>query len=310
MHVAIVGMGALGRVYGVRLAANGAADVTFVVRSARATPRLSITRVDGDGTTLDLTAPGITTHIPDTADVAIVCVRVEQLDAALDEVLDAVRSIPIVVLTPLLPHDFDRLVKRHGTRLLAAMPGVVSYITTDGGCRYWLPKVAPTLIEQTTPESPVVTELVQALRAGGLPARVEPGVRETNPATTISFIPLAMGIDAAGTIDALLDDRALLRLSLDAVTEGLALASRVGTAPPWVGMLARFVGPMTLRIGIGLARSRSPEALRYVDDHFGRKLHPQNVVMARAIVALAREKGTASVALEKLSARLDAVPVA
>ena len=50
MHIAIIGAGALGAVYGVRLALVAKQDVTFVVRAARAQQNapLEIQRIDGD----------------------------------------------------------------------------------------------------------------------------------------------------------------------------------------------------------------------------------------------------------------------
>ena len=122
-------------------------------------------------------------------------------------------GVPVIVFTALLPSDFDRLVRVHGSRILAAMPGVVAHIDGDR-CRYWLPKVAPTLIDEVKPVAAVVAELGPAnSTARGMPARIRPGVRETTLATTVSFVPLAMGIDAAGGVDALLGDRSLVRVA-------------------------------------------------------------------------------------------------
>ena len=320
MHVAIVGMGALGRVYGVRLAVRAGATVTFVVRSGTLITPLRLVRIDGDGAAEQLANPTVDTRIPDDADVILLCVRAEQLDPSLDELLCpglAMASsqapaqtpvVPIVVLTPLMPQDIERLNRTHPRRIRAGMPGVVAHITADGTCRYWLPKVAPTLIDAAPPIPSAVEELARALATAGFGGRLDLGVHETNPATTISFIPLAMGVDVAGGIDPLLADKALLRLSLDAVAEGLVLATRVGKTPAWIDLLARFAGPTTLKIGIGLLRSRSPEVLAYVEEHFGRKLHAQNVVMARSIVALARERMMPATALRELLRRLEQAP--
>jgi len=305
LHVAIVGMGALGRVYGVRLARRAACEVTFVVRTARPSAPVHLQRIDGDGAADSLDAPTVAVSIPDAADVILVCVRAEQLDPALDRLLEAEPDVPVVVLTPMLPPDLDRMVRVHGARLRAAMPGVVSYFTPDGGCRYWLPRVAPTLVDAEEPVPASVHDLVRALATAGFGGRLEPRVHETNPATTISFIPLAMGVDAAGGVEALLGDSALLRLTLDAVGEGLALAARVGHTPTWIDLLARFAGPLSLRIGVGIVRSRAPEALTYVEEHFGRKLHAQNVAMARTIVGMAGDKGVPAVALGRLLERLE-----
>ncbi len=78
----------------------------------------------------------------------------------------------------------------------------------------------------------------------------------------------------------------------------------MGKAEAWASTLLRFAGPRTLRIGIGLARGRSPEALAYAEQHFGRKLHAQNVAMAAQMVDLARERGTPAVKMSELLARL------
>jgi hypothetical protein len=307
MHVAIIGMGALGRVYGVRLACRAACTVTFVQKPGRASVALRVTRVDGDGVTEDVPLPTVSTIVPAAASVVLVCVRAEQLDAALDRTLEgAAPGVPIVMLTPVLPRDLDRLTGVHGARVRVAMPGVVAYDAEDGACRYWLPRVAPTLIDAAEPIPDAVRELSRALSMAGFGGQLELGVRETNPATTVSFIPLAMGVDAAGGVDALLGDRALLRIALDAVAEGLALAARIGQTPTWVGLLARFAGPTSLKVGMAIARSRAPEALTYVEAHFGRKLHAQNVAMAREIIALADERKTAATSLRLLLARFEA----
>ncbi len=303
MHVAILGAGALGRVYGARLAKAGAA-VTFVVRKEHvgSLAPIRIARIDGDRTQHVLEAPERAAAVPPSADVVLVCVRVEQVSAAA-ALLEAT-SAPVVVLTPLLPHDLEGLVARLGPRVFAAMPGVVAYITPDGTTRYWLPKVAPTLVDEPRPPLAAVSELVRCLEASGLPARFELGVHEMDPATTVAFLPLMMGLDAAGSIDALLRDRPLLALSVAAAREGQALSKRIGRSATWAGLLTRFVGPRLLRVGVGLARRQSPEAVHYVEEHFGRKLHAQNVAMAKSMIDLAREKGTPCSSLEKLHARL------
>ncbi len=306
MKVAVVGMGALGRVYGVRLALRAACEVTYVVRPGRGPVPLRLERIDGDHAVETVDSPSVATAIAASADVVVVGVRAEQLDASLDAILDGAPDVPVVMLTPLLPPDLARLVARHGARIRAGMPGVVGYLRPDGTCRYWLPKAAPTSIDAEAPVPDSVEGLARAMSTAGFGGRLEPRVRDTNPATTVAFIPLAMGVDAAGGVAPLLADKALLRITLDAVSEGLLLADKLGQVPGWVGMLTRFAGPITLSIGVGILKSRSPEVLAYVDDHFGRKLHAQNVAMARSIVALARERGTPGVALTALEARLAA----
>jgi 2-dehydropantoate 2-reductase len=251
--------------------------------------------------------------VPAQADVIVVCVRAEQVDAPLESALAAAPDVPIVMLTPLMPAALEGLCRALGPRVVVAMPGVVAYVksadrASDEVTRYWLPRVAPTLIDEAPAdaERDSVKGLVDALVKAGLPARIERGVRETNPATTVSFIPLAMALDAAGGSDALLADDALLALAIDAAREGHELSLRIGKAAGWAGLLTRFVGPRMLRVGLAVARSHSPEAVAYVEEHFGHKLHAQNVAMAEAMIQLAREKETPHDALDRLLARLKA----
>jgi len=306
MHVAIVGAGALGRVYGVRLAVSGV-TVTFVVRPARQAEQtpFKLVRIDGDRREDTLASPTRSATLPPSADCVVVCVRADQLDAPLHAELAGLPNVPVVMLTPMLPAEYAALERAlGGKRLFAAMPGVVAYVNELDVTRYWVPRIAPTLVDEPRPPDPAVTALVDALVASGLPARLELGVHETNPATTVAFIPLFMGIDAAGGIDALLGDDALLGMTLDAGKDGLALSRRLGKAAPWAGLLTRFAGRRTLRIGLAIARRRSKEAVAYVEEHFGHKLHTQNVAMAGAMVRLATEKGTPNVALRALLERL------
>jgi hypothetical protein len=190
-------------------------------------------------------------------------------------------------------------------RVVTGMPSVVSYVNDAGATRYWLPRSATTYVEPRG-EAGAEVELVGRMTRAGVRARLERDVLARNVATTVSFIPLAMALDAAGSLDALLADRALVDLAFAAAREGAELGRTVGKAEAWASTLLRFAGPRTLRIGIGLARSRSPEALAYAEQHFGRKLHAQNVAMAAQMVDLAREKGMPAAKMAELLARLQA----
>ncbi len=318
MHVAIVGAGALGRVYGVRLRLHGDAGVTLVVRPGHLEDRgaIRIERIDGENEVDTWEEPALATRVPDGADVVLVAVRAEQLDSSLDGLLGTTGP-PIVVLTPMMPGDSSRLVARYGGRLRAAMVGVVAYTirrTSPGNAagvsRYWLPRSATTLIDDTSEDSEAIggasamRDLVHALVTAGFRTRLESHVLDSNLATTVAIAPAAMGIDAAGSIDALLADRALRDLTVAAIKEGLALSGKVGKGASWLGYLTPFVGTTMLRIGASLGKSQAPEAFAYVEEHFGRKLHAQNVAMGRALVDLAKSRHTSSRAIESLLERL------
>jgi 2-dehydropantoate 2-reductase len=304
LHVAVVGAGALGVVYGTLLRDAGV-RVTFVVRPARAhddSPFL-LERIDGDRAKHAFAAPPRASAVPSDADVILVCVRAEHLDEALVGLLAPVAA-PSVFLTPMFPKDVAVLRARLGDRVFPAMPSVVAYAAPEGQVRFWLPGVATTLVEKTTPPRVEIELLVRALNEAGISCRVETGVHETNVATTVTFLPAAMGLDAAGGIDPLMENGELLDLVLQAAAESLAIGKTLGKPAGWSDLFMKFVGPFTLKVGLALARRRAPEAVAYVDLHFGRKLHAQIVRQAEAILELAREKRLPHAALEQLLAKL------
>lgn len=312
MHVAIVGQGALGSVYGARLALGsatlqsgspGAVDVSFVVRPSRSeeTTPISIVRVD-DGSKHRLEAPRRITSIPSEADVVLLCVSVQDL-AALVPLLRPSQT-PIVALTPLLPSGRAALDEAFGSRVFSGMPSIAAYQSADGSVRYWLPRVATTLIEEPQPMVPAVDALVRALVTAGVPSRLQRDTFGINAATTVTFLPIALALDVAGSAEALLEDRALSKLAIAGAREGQALGRLLGKPAPWAELLVHFVGPTMLKIGVALAKRRSPEAVRYVETHFGAKMHAQNVVMAEEIASLARERGLAHDALDALAERV------
>jgi 2-dehydropantoate 2-reductase len=303
MHVAIVGAGALGTVYGARLARFGGCEVSVVGRAARPARVARLERVD-DGDVLEWQVPAQVERTPPQVDVVMACVRYEQLET-LPPRVEGSRA-PVIVMTPMMLQDHARLTSALPGRVRAGMPSVVSYENDARAIRYWLPRIATTLIESSAPEGPEA-ELVRRLERADIGARVQDDVLERNVATTVSFIPIAMALDAAGSIDGVLQDEALLALALEAADEGRELGRAVGKAEAWAAMLLRFVGPFTLKMSVGVARSRAEEAVRYVEHHFGRKLHAQNVAMAARIIEMATERGTRHDALGRLLAKLRTV---
>lgn len=300
MHVCIVGAGALGSVYGARLARFGGCDLSVVGRAAAPASRERLERVE-DGEVLSWDVPPRMTEAAPQADVILAFVRYEQLSTLPARVVTS--RAPVVVMTPMMPQDHAELAAALPGRLVTGMPSVVSYRNDSGAIRYWLPRLATTFIESREPAGPEA-ELVVRLERAEMRAKLAPNVLERNVATTVSFIPIAMALDVAGSVDALLADDALLSLALDAAAEGRDLGKTVGKAEAWASMLLKFIGPRTLKMGVGLARSRAPEAVLYAEEHFGRKLRAQNVAMAARMLELGRDKGVATVALAELHSRL------
>jgi len=305
MRVAIVGAGALGSVYGARLARFASCEVSVVARSAAPASEVRLERIE-DGEVLRWSVPARTPVASPDAEVILAFVRYEQL-ASLPERVPA-GNAPVVVMTPMMPQDHAQLASLLPGRIRTGMPSVVSYVNEAGAVRYWLPRVATTFVESSGSDAGPEAELVKRLARADIGAKLADDVLERNVATTVSFIPLAMALDAAGGIDALLHDHALLSLAFEAADEGRELGRAVGKAEAWASTLLRFVGPVSLKVGVGLARSRAPEAVAYVEQHFGRKLHAQNVAMATRMVDLAASKGTPREALAKLLESLTRAP--
>ena len=316
MRIAIVGAGALGRVYGVRLAAAGA-DVTFVVRPQRAreTTPFVIEQVNGPKRRDAIDHPHRAAELPEALDLVLVTVRFDQLtstgEGSLVELLRRGPECPVVLLTPPLPTQLVQLERSLGRRVFAAMPGVSGYIDERDVVRYWLTSVASTLIEDPEGAPRATLEaLARRLTNADVPTRLERDVATYNAATTTAFFPLIAAIDAGGGIDGVLADKALLGAALEAEKECDALARRIGRVASWAHLLTRFIGPFTIKPGVALARRLYPEAVRFVEAHFGAKLHEQHLAMGASILELGREHGVPLPALDRLLHQLEARPAA
>ncbi|WP_437285775.1 ketopantoate reductase family protein [Sorangium sp. So ce406] len=317
MRISIVGAGALGRIYGVRLAAQGD-DVTFVVRPERVSDArpFVIEQVNSADRRDTLDRPRLAADIPADTDVVLVTVRFDQLAPRpggvaprADErrtVADLLRggpAAPVVVLTPLMPPERAALEEAAQRRITPAMPSVSGYLDERGVVRTWIVGFTSTLIDAdggAPAERPLLDELARRLTIAGVPARLERDVGAQNLATTIAFFPLIAAIDAGGGTSALVADEGVLGTALEATKECAALAGRLGDVAPWTKLLTRAIGPLTLKPGVALARLLAPEALRFLDVHFGPKLRAQHLAMGATIVALGREHGVSLPALERL----------
>src|SRR5262249_31625206 len=98
-----------------------------------------------------------------------------------------------------------------------------------------------------------------------------------------------------------------LAVVLDAAKETASLGDKLGKSASWAHMLTRFISPYTLKPGVALGRRLFPEVMRFVDAHFGPKLHAQHVAMGAAIMELGKEHGQPMPALEALMERVGAL---
>jgi ketopantoate reductase len=307
MHVSFIGAGVLGRVYGTRLA-RSLVDVSFVVRPARLqeSEPFVIEQVNGDQRRDALEAPKRVATAPAESSAVIVTVRADQLGAELAPLVAEAPDAPVIVLTPLLPKARASLEHALGRPVVPAMPGVSGYLSDAGNVRYWIVKAQATLIEegQSANERNSRGELARHLTRAGIPTRVEGSVGAMNAATTAAFFPFVLAIGLTGSVDAILADRKLLDLTLDAAKETEALAAHLGPIVPAASLLTKFVGPFTLKAGVSLAKRLYPESVSFVEHHFGAKLHAQHRATGEALLELAAKHHVATPALTELVARL------
>jgi 2-dehydropantoate 2-reductase len=181
------------------------------------------------------------------------------------------------------------------------MPGVAGYVDDvddRGVVRYWATGIAPTLFDdEASGETHSLSRdalevLARRLTNDGLPTRFERDVASLNAASTTAFFPLIAAIDAGHGVDGVLGDKELLETALSASKECDALAKTIGKVAPWAQLLTRFVGPYTIKPGVSLARRVVPETARFVERHFGQKLHAQHLAMGETIRDIGREQGS------------------
>jgi ketopantoate reductase len=308
VHVAVFGAGALGSVYGVRLALLSRASVTFVVRPARVASRepIVIERVkETADRRLEIAAPARSAEVPGDADVILLTVGTDDLEA-IRPVLEG-SSAPIVVITPMMPADYARMRAAFGERVLAALAGIVAYTREeDGVVRYWIPPTSTRIDEpRAGADGVVVRELAALLVEAGLDTRLELAVHESNPATTVCMIPIAMSVGLAGGMAELAADAPLLALTSRACSEGVELGRRIGRPEPGVMLGPLLASSLAMKPMVAALRRFRPEVLFYIDEHFGKKLRAQNRLMAHEMAALARTKQVPHKAIDELALRLD-----
>jgi Ketopantoate reductase PanE/ApbA len=321
MRITLVGAGALGRAYGARLAARGD-EVAFVVRPERLADSAPfvVEQVNGSRRRDKIDRPRRVADIPAETQVVLITTRFDQLahPPAADRPMRGGRSVadllragpdaPVVLLTPAMPPQRAALEEAASRRLIPAMPNILGYIDEREVVRYWVTGAASTLIDEGSvapSQRAALEELARRLTNADVPTRLERDVGAQNTATTTAFFPLIAAIDAGGGIDGVLSSKAVLSVALEAAKECEGFAHRLGKVAPWAHLLTKFVGPFTLKPGVALGRRLFPESVRFVEHHFGAKLHAQHLAMGATILAMAREQVVSLPALERLMAMIE-----
>jgi 2-dehydropantoate 2-reductase len=299
VRVAVIGAGALGRTYGVALA-QGGADVAFVVQDPRRHAGPIRTQELPNGLVREIAVPRVTVELPD-ADVALLCVRAEQIASVMRGVLSD-SPVPIVSLTPLLPRSLAAIAAVSQAGVAPAMPSVAAEPRGAVIAYFRLP-LTPTRIDREGCSSPALILLADALTRGGIPARIEANASARNAATTVAFFPLGVALSLAGSARRLAHDVPLLNLMQASCRECGVVARRIGPVEPGVALLVRLLAPGAVAAITAVASWASPRALGFLEDHFGSKLSAQHGVLGDEIIALGRDHQLAMTALETLLER-------
>lgn len=233
-HVLILGAGAVGQVIGTHLRLSGC-DVTFWVRESQKEALenngLTIYNVKTE-TELHISAPQVVTQIPADAryDALFVCVRSDQLDAALAQIKQEVKALEELVILPIQPGRDDGLKTFRALSEAIVVPLTPSFSAffTEKRVEYWAPKWLPTLVGPPFNETlHVRDEIVRLLKQGGIPTQ---GVNDLEAEVRFPSAALQVMITAVylsdNSLKKLSRNRRLLQLTAQAVQEATAIVKK------------------------------------------------------------------------------------
>lgn len=224
----------MGQVIGTHLRLSGC-DVTFWVRptyqAGLEEQGLTIFNVKSE-TELHISAPQIISEIPADAhyDALFICVRSDQLDAALDQIKNQLNSVEDLVIVPLQPGRDD------GLKVFRALPDAIvvpatpafsAYFNEDR-VEYWAPKAMPSLVGPPFNETlHVRDEIVRLLQQGGIPAK---GVNDLEaemrfPGAALQVMLAAYHLSGC-SFKHLSQNKKLLNLTAQGIQEAMAITKR------------------------------------------------------------------------------------
>lgn len=283
-HVLILGAGAVGQVIGTHLRLSGC-EVTFWVRpsqqAALEAKGLTIYNVKSE-TELHISAPQLVTQLPADAkyDAVFICVRSEQLDAALAQLKAELPALDERVIIPLQPGREDGLKTFRALSDAVVVPAspVFSAYLNEGRVEYWAPKSMPTLVGPPFNETlHVRDEIVRLLQQGGIPAK---GVNDLEaevrfPAAALHVLLAAFHLSGY-SLRHLAQNKKLLNLSAQGVREAIEITRRdLGFVPLKYKPLAHLNGESLAGLLWGLERSPMGAFVSKMWASHGPKIHTQ-----------------------------------
>jgi ketopantoate reductase len=296
VDIVVVGAGAVGAVLGTLLHADGH-RVWFWVRRAR---RASLTRISVDrvGVSSDrIDAPRCISPgdpVP-SSDWILVCVRGEQLDGALREVVQQMGGTRRVAIAAVSLRGVTEQARAAGLTgpVFALHASFGAFADARDSARFhWFPFVPPTTV---TPDGdrkqlPAARELARALARAGLPTSAASSMSRVMRFVVAMTSVLALGWDLSDwELARLAKDRALRLQTARAMHEAaqLVLAGR-----GWKRLLPWWAFGLLLSV---LPRALGPKG-REAWLHHGPKIRPQTDHVVRELLALQRKAGPAPAA--------------
>lgn len=224
----------MGQVIGTHLRLSGC-DVSFWVRESQKAALedkgLTLFNVKSE-TELHISAPQIITEIPAEAkyDAVFICVRSEQLDAALSQLQQSLKSVEDVLVVPIQPGRDDglKVFRALPESIVVPMTPTFSAYSDAGRVAYWAPKALPSLVGPPFNETlQVRDELVRLLQQGGIPAK---GVNDLEAETRFPSAALQVMLSAyhlsGYSFKHLSQNKKLLALSAQGIQEAVAITKR------------------------------------------------------------------------------------
>lgn len=233
-QILILGAGAIGQVIGTHLRLSGC-DVTFWVRESQKPELekkgLTIFNIKTE-TELHISAPQLLTQIPAEAkyDAIFICVRSDQLDAALAQIKSSFAHLEDMLIIPMQPGRDDALktFRALSDAIIVPMTPTFSSFATDTRIEYWAPKQMPNLVGPPFNETlHVRDELVRLLQQGGLPTKGVTDIEAETRIPSAALIVLMTGLYLADdSLSKLFKNKALLNLCAQAIQEAVAIVKK------------------------------------------------------------------------------------
>jgi len=307
MRVLVVGAGAVGVVLYRALEQQKGNECTFLVRKGRKEELERFKLVDArTGEMRDRERPAAVElgQVRPKIDTVLLCVRADQLGAALDDVGALAPGTRLATITP-GAQGLALLRTRHpGHPAVRIAPAFMAYPSEDTFV-VWFPPLlhSPVSAEDGGPEARAFAdELAAALDASGVPARARDRMIRGVDSGTAAMMPLLAAYGLAGFDgEALSRDRALLDLAAEAIADALALHGAPGIA----GMIARRAAAPLVRAAL-VGGAALPTRLRAMWRVHGPKIERQTRDAIEQLTRRAREDGRPSAALDEILRRMDA----